>query len=158
MARNGDVVLINSGKAEIIGEVPTALLGVDRNQITDLGSQLIKNRKRIAFNCSLFISIVFDENWKLEDLQISSIDILEENAFLELRERVLAHVKPEIPEIVIKHDHRVKQIQEYINAAIRKDIFKETGIKPVVFSHFYKRGENSADCNPESMVQPEGIS
>lgn len=155
MARNGDVVLINGGKAEIVGEVPTALLGVDRNQITDLGSQLIKNRKRIAFNCSLFISIVFDENWKLEDLQISSIDILEENAFLELREQVLAHVVPEIPEIVVKHDYRVKQIQEYINAAIRKDIFKATGIKPVVFSHFYKRGGNQTDCNPEAMVQPE---
>jgi len=158
IARNGDVVLIKDGKAEIIGEVPTALLGVDRNQITNLGSQLIKNRKRIAFNCSLFISMVFDECWKLEDLQISSIDILEENDFIELRERVLEHVVPEIPEIVIRHDHRIKQIQEYINAAIRKDIFKETGIKPVVFSHIYKRGENQTDCNPEAMVQPANIS
>ena len=158
LARNGDVILLKDGQAECVGEVPTGLLGVDRNQITPLNSQLIKNRKRIAFNCSLFISIVFDENWRLEDLQVSSIDILEENAFIELRDRVLEHVRPEIPEIVIKHDSRPKQVQEYINAAIRKEIFKKTGIKPVVFSHFYKRGAGAADCEPEAMAQPADIS
>ena len=152
LARNGDVVLIKDGKAEIVAEVPATLLGVDRNQITALNSQLVKNRKRIAFNCSLFISIVFDECWHLQDLQISSIDILEENAFNELRDRVLERVRAEIPEIVIRHDHRVKQVQEYINAAIRKAIFKETGIKPVVFSHFFKAGNNG--CQPEAMAQP----
>lgn len=158
LARNGDIIFLRDAKAECMGEVPTGLLGVDRNQITALNSQLIKNRKRIAFNCSLFISMFFDERWKLEDLQISSIDILEEKAFEEMRTEVLSKVVPEIPDIVKKHDYRSKQVQEYVNAAIRKEIFKKTGIKPVVFSHFYKREDNKSDCTPESMVQPEDIS
>ena len=62
-ARNGDIVYIKDGKYEIVGEIPTDIIGVDRNQLTSLSSQLIKNRKRIAFNCSLFISVFFDEKW-----------------------------------------------------------------------------------------------
>ena len=66
MPRNGDVLLLNGDKIETVGEVPTDILGVDRKQLTSLGSQLIKNRKRIAYNCSVFISAFFDEKWQLE--------------------------------------------------------------------------------------------
>ena len=138
IARNGEVVHIKDGHGEITGIIPTGMLGVDRKQLTDLGSQLIRNRKRIAYNCSLFISVVFDYDWSLLDLQISSIDILEENAFIELRDRILAEMKQEIPEMVIKHDHREQQIKEYLSAKIRKKIYKATDIKPVVFMHFYR--------------------
>ena len=139
VARNGEIVLIKDGHAEITGEVPTGMIGVDRKQLTNLNSQLIKNRRRMAYNCSLFISVVFDYDWRLEDLQISSIDILEENTFLELRDRIIEEMKQEIPEMVIKHDYREAQIKEYLSAKIRKKIYKETDIKPVVFMHLYHR-------------------
>lgn len=139
IARNGEVVNIYNGKAQICSVIPTDLLGVDRKQITSLSSQLIKNRKRIAYNCSLFISVVFAPDWTLEDLQISSIDILEESAFIELRDNIIAEIKEEIPELIIKHDYREPQIKEFLSAKIRKKIYNATDIKPVVFFHYYKR-------------------
>lgn len=139
LARNGDVILLKNSKAECIGEVPTDIIGVDRNQLTSLSSQLIKNRKRIAYNCSLFISVVFDECWNLEDLQISSIDILEENAFKELAEEIKEDVVRTLPTEVVKLNHRIPQIEEYIRAKVRKMVYKVTDIKPVTFMHFYKR-------------------
>lgn len=137
--KNGDVILLQDGKVEKVGEIPTDIIGVDRKQLTSLNSQLIKNRKRIAYNCSLYISVVFDEIWNLEDLQISSIDILEENAFKELAEGIKADVIRTIPTEVIKLNHRRPQIEEYIRAKIRKLICKATDIKPVTYMHFYKR-------------------
>lgn len=139
IARNGEIVRVENGQAEITGEVPTDLLGVDRKQITSLSSQLIKNRRRIAYNCSLFISVVFAHDWTLEDLQISSIDILEENAFAALRDEIIAEMRQEIPEMVIKHDYREPQIKEFLSAKIRKKIYKATDIKPVVFLHFFRQ-------------------
>lgn len=139
IARNGEVVHIKDGHGEISGLIPTGLLGVDRKQLTDLNSQLIKNRKRIAYNCSLFISVVFDNDWSLEDLQISSIDILEENAFAELRDKILQEMRQEIPELLLKHDYREQPVKEFLSAKIRKKIYKATDIKPVVFLHFYRR-------------------
>ena len=90
VARDGDVVNILNGAAEIIGQVPTDELGVDHKQVISLNSQVVKNRKRIAFNCSLYISVVLGENWEVEDLQISSIDILDEKDFAALASEIKA--------------------------------------------------------------------
>ena len=140
LARNGDVMLLNGGKIENIGEIPTDIIGVDRNQLTSLNSQLIKNRKRIAYNSSLYISVVFDEKWNLLDLQISSIDILEEEAFKKLAEEIKEDVMRTLPTEVVKLNRRAPQIEEYIRAKIRKMVYKATDIKPVTYMHFYKIG------------------
>ena len=142
IARNGEVVCLSSNYPNICSIIPTGLLGVDRKQITDLSSQLIKNRKRIAYNCSLFISVVFDAQWQLEDLQISSIDILEEKAFNELRDNIINEMWQEIPELLIRHDYKEVLIKEHLSAKIRKKVYNATDIKPVVFFHFYKRENN----------------
>lgn len=139
LAKNGDVILLKDDKAECVGQIPTDIIGVDRNQLTSLNSQLIKNRKRIAYNCSLYISVVFDEKWNLEDLQISSIDILDDNKFKELAEEIKADVIRTMPTEVVKLNHRQAQIEEYIRAKIRKMVYKATDIKPVTYLHFYKR-------------------
>lgn len=138
LARNGEVVLIQDGNCEVVSEVFTRKLGVDRRQLTPLDSQLIKNRKRIAYNCSVFISAIFNIDWSLASLQISSIDILEEDAFNELRDKIIEGIKEDIAKDVIKFDYKEKQISEYLSARIRKQILKATDIKPVVFMHFYK--------------------
>ena len=141
IARNGEVVLINNGHGEIVSEIPTRKWGVDRKQLTPLDSPLIKNRRRIAYNSSVFISAFFSQEWKLLDLQISSIDILEEASFAELRDTILADVKKDIAKEVIKLNYKEKQIEEYLAARIRRQICKMTDIKPVVFMHFYKEPE-----------------
>ncbi|MBE6453873.1 MAG: ribonuclease J [Alphaproteobacteria bacterium] len=138
VARNGEVILIQDGKHEIVSEVFTRKLGVDRRQLTPLDSQLIKNRKRIAFNCSVFISAIFKADWQLADIQISSIDILEESQFTELRDKIIKSIREDIAKEIIKLDYREKSISEYLAARIRKQILKATDIKPVVFMHFYK--------------------
>ena len=139
LAKNGDVMLLKSGQLENVGEIPTDIIGVDRKQLTSLNSQLIKNRKRIAYNCSLFISVVFDENWRLEDLQISSIDILEEEEFKKLAEEIKNNIAQSIDTEVIKLNYKEAQIEEYMRAKIRKMVYKATDIKPVTYMHFFKK-------------------
>ena len=139
IVRDGDVVRLFNGEAQIISQIPTGHMGVDRNQITDLSSQLIKNRKRIAYNGSLFISAFFNENWQLEDLQIESIDILEENAWNELSSKIKENMIKDIPNEIVKLNYRENAVNEFIRSKIRKLVFKETDIKPVTFMHFYKK-------------------
>lgn len=140
IARDGDVIRIDRGRAEVVGEVPTDELGVDRKQVISLNSPVVKNRKRIAYNCSLFITAVLDENWHVEDLQITSIDILDEQSFAELADTIKTEMLKSIPIEVVKLNYRAPQIEEYIRAKIRKMIYKATDIKPVTFMHFYKKG------------------
>ena len=117
---------------------------MDRNQITSVNSQLVKNRKRIAYNSSVFITAILKADWQVEDLQISSIDILEETAWDELAAAIKEDMLKSIPEEVIKLNYRENAVKEYISAKIRKKIYNATGIKPVVFMHFYKEAEPAA--------------
>ncbi len=152
IARNGDVMLLSEHQIEKVGEIPTDIIGVDRNQLTSLNSQLIKNRKRIAYNCSLFISVFFDENWHLEDLEISSIDILEEEAFNKLAEEIKEQVIQSLPVEIVKLNYKEAQIEEYIRAKIRKSVYKATDIKPVTYMHFFKKKKAE-----DVIVPPEDI-
>lgn len=138
VVRNGDVVLYTDGKADIVSEIFTRKLGVDRNNLVALDSPVVKNRRRIAYNCSVFISCVFDKNWHLQDLQISSIDILEEADFNELKEEIIQEIKNDIAKELVKLNFKENAVKEYLAARIRRRIYKQTDIKPVVFMHFYK--------------------
>ena len=136
VVHNGEVVLYNQGQGEIVSEVFTRKLGVDRNKLVALDSQLIKNRRRIAYNCSLFISVVFGADWQMHDLQIDSIDILEEPEFSELKDEIIAEIKKDIAKELVKLNFKENAVKEYLAARIRRRIFKQTDIKPVVFMHF----------------------
>lgn len=137
--RNGDIILYHNRQVEKIEEIATDIVGVDRNQETPLSSQVVKNRRRIAFNCSVFISLFVTENWQIEDLQISSIDILDEAVFTALAEDIKKDVIDDFAAMVVKYNYREDIISDMVRAKIRKRIYNETGIKPVTFMHYYRR-------------------
>lgn len=134
-ARNGDLFRLKDGHLELVEAVPVEIMAVDRRRAISLNSQVVRNRKRIAFNCSVFISVVFDSHWKLLDLQISSIDILDEADFAELAAGIKADMEAQIPEEVVKFNYNENQISDYIKSRIRRKIFNATEIKPVVMYH-----------------------
>ncbi|MDD4556935.1 MAG: ribonuclease J [Alphaproteobacteria bacterium] len=140
-ALNGDVMLYHQGKIERVEQVSTDIIGIDRKQLTSLNSQLVKNRRRLMYNCSLFVSVVFASDWTLEDLQISSIDIIDESDFNVLVEEIKAKMLVEIPVHVELLKHKEAAIIDYIKSRIRKYVFNQTDIKPVMFMHFYKKEE-----------------
>lgn len=144
-SRNGDVFCIRDGHAGLVENIPVEMMAVDRKRVIPLNAQVVRNRKRIAYNCSVFISVVFDEKWGLKDLQISSIDILDEKDFKELSERIKEEMKVQIPEEIVKLNYRENQISDYIRSRIRKKIFNETDIKPVTFFHMYRMGGTSVE-------------
>lgn len=132
-AKNGDMCLLENDHIELLENIGFNIIGWDRNRPVSLNSQLIKNRKRIAYNCSLFISAVIQNN-ELLDLQISSIDILEEDDWQKLVEEISAKVK-ELISNKLKEEQRPEKIEEFIRGQIRKRVFAATQIKPVTIIH-----------------------
>lgn len=136
-SKDGDLFKLQNGTLTLEEEIPVDVLAVDRKQVVSLNSQVVKNRKRIAFNCSLFISVVFDKSWNLKDLQISSIDILEEADFKQLAEQIKSEMVAQIPQAVINCNYREQAIADFVRSRIRKKIYNATDIKPVTFFHMY---------------------
>ena len=135
-AQNGDICLYQNGKIERIEQIVADIMGVDRRRSVSLGSALVKNRRRIMFNCSLFISAVISKDNKLRDLQMSSIDILEENEWYVLQEEILKAVRPLVEKKLTEYTHR-NSVEDFIRGQIRRRVYSATDIKPVTMLHIY---------------------
>ncbi len=133
-AQNGDICLYNNGKINKLEEISTQIMGVDRKRSVSLGSELVKNRRRLMYNCSVFISYVISQNFELKSLKISSIDILEENEWYILEQEILKEVTPLIEQKLQEHPHKMS-LEDFIRGQIRKRILNKTDIKPVTFVH-----------------------
>lgn len=136
--KNGDIFLLSEGKIEKIEETTSDVMGVDRGRCVSLNSALIQNRRRIAYNCSMFISAVISKDLQIKDLQITSIDILEENAWNELVEKIKSVVIPLIDEKLKECKCINSQVTDFIKGHIRKRVLKATDIKPVTLLHIYQ--------------------
>ncbi len=143
-ALNGDVCLYQNGKIELLEQVPADIIGMDRGRSVSLGSELVKNRRRIMFNCSLFISAVISREHHLKSLQISSIDILEENEWYVLQEEILKQVTPLIEQKLSEYSGR-NSLEDFIRGQIRKRIFNATDIKPVTILHAHWEEDEEID-------------
>ena len=139
-ARNGDVFMYLGGRLSWLESVPADILAVDRRHVIKLNSQVVKNRRRIAYNCSVFISVVFDRKWNLKDLQISSIDIMDEVEFKELAETIKSQVEEQYAKELERFGGKEQAISDYIRGQIRRKIFAATDIRPVTFFHMYRIG------------------
>ena len=54
----------------------------------------------------------------------------------------------------MKLNYRIPQIKEYIQAKIRKMVYKATDIKPVTTMHFFKQGMiTAADSGEPETVE-----
>lgn len=144
-AQNGDICFYQNGKIECIEQIAADIMGVDRGRSVSLGSALVKNRRRIMFNCTLFISAVISKDNKLKDLQMSSIDILEENEWYILQEEILKAVRPLIEKKLTEYTHR-SSVEDFIRGQIRRRVYSATDIKPVTTLHIY--WEQDEDNNP----------
>lgn len=134
-ARNGDMCLLKDNHIECVEQVATDVIGWDRSRPVSLSSQLVHNRRRIAYNCSMYISAVI-KGKELIDLKMSSIDILEENEWQKLSEEILTVVKPLIEER-LQTETRKQAMEDYIRGQIRRRVFAATDIKPVTLLNVF---------------------
>lgn len=135
--RNGDVCLLKNGSFSKIEETFCDVLGVDRGRSVSLNSTLVANRRRIAYNCSLFISVVINKDNKLKDLQMTSLDILQPDDWENLSARIVADLRPIIAQKLLEIGAPTAEVKDFIRGRIRRRVETATGIKPVTVAHFY---------------------
>ena len=79
---------------------------------------------------TLFISAVIEGDNYLKSLDFSSIDILEENEWIVLKEEIMKQVYPLITKKLEENPNK-KATEDFIRGQIRRRVFSATGIKPV---------------------------
>lgn len=158
--KNGDVLQLKGNSGKIVGDIPTDILAVDRTEVVSLNSEVVKRRKQIAYNGSVFISVIFGEKWELIALRISSKDILESDAFGILRDKIVEDISSALLTVVSGLKYKESAILDYIRVQVRRKIEKATEMKPVTFIHFYKlplavvEQEDDVDAGQPVVIYP----
>ncbi len=139
--KNGDLLCLADGHIIKTDEITTEIMGVDRGRCISLHSEVIKNRRRIANNGSLFISVFVAKDNKILDLEVTSLDILLEDDWnalvLQIKKENLAQIQKELYESGVN-----EKTKEVIKARIRKAVLKATNMKPVTVLHIFQQGED----------------
>ncbi len=151
--QNGDLFWLKDGKIVKEEEVFSDIMGVDRGRSVSLSSDLIKNRRRIAYNCSLFISCVISADNRVADLEISSIDILAQEDWEALSEEIKNAVIPLIEARLAERGGLDNSCKDFIRGQIRKRVYKATDIKPVTFLHIYQENKDINANKEEEQCQ-----
>lgn len=135
--RNGDVGLLKNGGFSKAEETFCDILGVDRGRSVSLNSELVANRRRIAYNCSLFISIMIGADNQLKNLQMTSLDILQPDDWENLSACVITDLTPVINKKLKEVGELSAEVKDFIRGRIRRRVESATGVKPVTVVHFY---------------------
>ncbi len=139
-AKNGDLFCLADGHIKKIDEVYTDIIGVEHRRTVPFSSELVKNRKKIAFNGSLFISAYISEDNRLLDLQISSLDILQPDEWEVLSAAIKKKVLPSLSREV-ETKGLTDEVKDLIKGRIRRSVYKATDVKPVTILHIIQQGE-----------------
>lgn len=133
--RNGDMVRLAPGRAEIIDEVPAGRLYVDGGVVTPENGEALRERRHAAFNGMLAVSIVLDGRNKIvSGPQVRGIGLTGDEEYS--LDDALDDLAEEAETTYKRLDGDAREIDETIESAIsravKKAAFRIWERKPVV--------------------------
>lgn len=138
--KNGSVIRIAPGKAEIIDHVKTGLLAVEPGRIIDANHVAISERRKLQFSGTAHASIVINAQGNLVARpQLSTVGLIDEDN--EDEQELAEDLIDEIEDVVASLKRaklNTEDMAEKIHIVLRKDIFEVLKIKAKVSVHVVK--------------------
>ncbi len=133
--RNGDMVRLAPGRAEIIDEVPAGRLFVDAGVMTPENGEALRERRHAAFNGVLAVSVVLDGRGKIASgPQVRALGLPTEDE--DHLDEVLDELADEAEEAIKRLKGDQKELDDSIETAISRAVKKASqriwGRRPVV--------------------------
>jgi len=133
--RNGDMVRLAPGRAEIIDEVPSGRLFVDAGVLTPENGEALRERRHAAFNGVLAVSVVLDGRGKIASgPQVRALGLPTEDE--EHLDEVLDELADEAEGAIKRMKGEERELDDSIETAISRAVKKASqriwGRRPVV--------------------------
>ncbi len=133
--RNGDMVRLAPGRAEIINEVPAGRIYVDAGVLTPENGDALRERRHAAFNGMLTVAVVLDGRGKIASgpqvralgLPADDVERMDENLddLADEAEKALARLSGDDRELD-------ELVETAISRAVKKGAYRIWGRRPVV--------------------------
>ncbi|GHU05808.1 MBL fold hydrolase [Alphaproteobacteria bacterium] len=137
---DGSVLKLAPGTAEIIGEIPTGRLALDGINLVPLESERLKERQRMLWNGSAVVTVALDQTGSfLCDPLVSAAGLLDGGEEAPGREDVVWAVREAIEEMPLFARQNDDLVREAAYNAVRRQLRKAYGKKPVTNVHLVRR-------------------
>ncbi len=132
--KNGDMVRLAPGKAEVIEEVPSGRLVLDGNILVPSWDAGIQERRRLSYAGSVFVSVVLDEKGAVRgDMEVRLIGLpARDNSDIRFDERVFDALDNALDKLPRRKRKDTAHVAEYLRRAVRGAIRHEWGKKTAV--------------------------
>ena len=136
VGRNGAVIRLAPGNAEIVDHVESGRLLYDGGRLLAQDSPVIKGRQKLMFNGAVAVTLVVDERGQLDGApDISTVGLFE----AEEEDEELAAVELAIEDAVQRLSRRERKddaaVEEAARLAVRRTINRLLGKKPMTMVH-----------------------
>ncbi|MBP5161053.1 MAG: ribonuclease J [Alphaproteobacteria bacterium] len=133
----GDVVELNDGQPNILGQVPVGCMAVDGKKIIPLKSEVIKKRRKMLEGGTVVATLVVDKDGHfLTTPQISSFGLIENEQ--DDQQKLIDFVQEKIGQISEENLKKDQMINETARSAIRQFISEYYGKKPLIEIHLLR--------------------
>jgi ribonuclease J len=138
VAENGAMVRLAPGPATVIEEVPTGRLAADGNQVLSVGSEALRDRRRMVYNGSAVATVVLDRNGRLlASPKVTVHGVIEETDDVILDE--LAEAVARAVEGLRSSERRDDEaVREAARVAVRRSLRATFGKRPVTEIHIVR--------------------
>jgi ribonuclease J len=137
--RDGGLVRIAPGPAEVVDEVPVGKFAMDGDRLIRLDSPVMKSRHRMIWNGTAVVTLVMDMKGKLlADPLVSApglLDAAEDSRILERLGDLAGTAVEKLPNLSRRDDASVK---EAARLAVRRALTEKFGKKPVTEIHLVR--------------------
>ncbi|GAB4367796.1 MAG: ribonuclease J [Kiloniellaceae bacterium] len=136
VGRNGMVVRLAPGEAQVVDTVPSGRLVYDGRRLLSRDSPVLKGRQKLMFNGAVAVTLVMDERGALDgEPEISTVGLFEAHE----EEEDLAAVELAISDAVQRLGRRERKddaaVEEAAAQAARRAVNRLLGKKPMVMVH-----------------------
>lgn len=134
IVRNGLIVRVAPGPAEIVDEAPSGRIYLDGDVLTDQDEGAVQERRRLAFAGSVFVSLVLDGKGDVRgEPQVRLIGLPEEDSNgVPFEDRALDAVDEALDRLPRKRRGDDSAVAEFLRRAVRGALRREWGKKPQV--------------------------
>lgn len=139
IVRNGSLLRISPGPAEIVDHVPTGKLAMDGGRLIRLDSSVMRSRARMIWNGSAVVTVVVDKKGRLlADPKVGAQGLLDPDTDARLLDDVVQAVAETIEDMTSSERKDDAQMSEAVRIAARRAFNDLLDKKPLTEVHLIR--------------------
>lgn len=131
--RNGDMVRLAPGEAQVIDEVPTGRLVLENDELIEAGDDLFRTRRRLMSHGTVMIGVVLDQVGSLlATPQLSAFGAVDLQRETGLADMVRANIEDAVEDLDDSDAVDDERIRDTVRAAVRRSFSLIRNKRPII--------------------------